>query len=250
MEIIKILVIEDDKKFQNRIQCFIKKASNLKIAGMVSTTKDAFRSIKRLDVDVFMIDLNLPDGSGLEVLKHINHQPHLKEKKSIILTKFGDETQIVEAIKLGANGYLLKEETDQELVRGIINVLHGVPPLSPSVAQCVLNAIKNTSFPQSSPTTLTENFSRVNAFKGAGKSAELSKWKLTEAKLSERQEQTLLFLAKGLTYKEIAQKMNITFHTVSTHAQEIYNKLAVKSRNEAVYKAQNLGLLDITHIKD
>lgn len=215
---LSVLIVEDEVGVQQRLSACLQNVKEIGEFELACDLAQARAALKRFQPDLVLLDIGLPDGSGLELLLH----PTIRKShvKPLILTAFGDESTIVKAIELGAQGYLLKEEPDEEIVRGLCNILKGTPPLSASVAQCILHHMRQQS--------------------AAGQKDD------NAIILPPRQKQTLSLLARGMTYREIAQDMDITFHTVSAYAQEIYNKFAVKSRSEAVYKALEMGIIELT----
>ncbi|GAB4185865.1 MAG: response regulator transcription factor [Wenzhouxiangellaceae bacterium] len=214
---IKLLAVEDDPGVQQRLRRCFADLPELAAFEIAPSIADAGPLLAAMRPDIVLLDVGLPDGNGLQLLLH----PAVRADsvKTLVLTAFGDESTIVKAIELGAQGYLLKEEDDAELIKALHDIRQGIPPLSASVAQCILQQMRRTPPVDAGPALLKP--------------------------LPPRQQQTLNLLARGMTYREIAGHMNITFHTVSTYAQEIYNKLAVKSRSEAVHRALELGIVQL-----
>lgn len=213
-EVAGILIVEDDAQLQATIRKSVAGFTAPEKLFVASSLFDAKALLRLHQPEVVLLDVGLPDGSGLDLLKY--QQDLGLSAKMLILSGFSDEETIVEAIKLGAQGYLLKQDESSELVDAMRLILQGQPPLSPSVAQCIMRHISGNDANSSSGNTDL---------------------------LPPRQMQTLKLLARGLTYKETASRMGITFHTVSTYAQEIYSKLAASSRAEAVHNARQMGIL-------
>jgi len=132
----------------------------------------------------------------------------------MVITVFGDERTVVAAIEAGARGYLLKDGTDAEIVRGVIDILRGFSPISPAIARYLLRRLQDES-----PT--------VEA----------------APHLSGREREVLELLARGFRNSEIANALGITTHTVTSYVRQLYRKLEVGSRGEAVFEAVHLGLL-------
>lgn len=164
---------------------------------------------------VVLLDVGLPDGNGLELLVWQHDQNW--QASVLVLTGFCDEETIVKAIQLGAKGYLLKQDSNADIAGALLATIAGAPPLSPAVAQCMMRHIREAGTASSKQETDA---------------------------LPPRQQQTLNLLARGMTYQEIADHMTIKLTTVATHAQEIYNKLAVRSRSEAVFRAREMGIIE------
>jgi len=216
----KLLIVEDDLQQQTRLIDGLNQYPEIDSIRACDNLQQAKQSLHEWQPDVILLDVGLPDGSGLELLvfqQTIDLQP-----KTLILSSISDEQTIVKAIQLGAQGYLLKQDDTADLYQSLLAIMRGIPPLSPSVAQCILQHLRDQ--PDTSKLA-----------KPIGKPVPV---------LPPRQQLTLSLLARGMTYREIATHMGITFHTVSAYAQEIYNKLAARSRSEAVYKAQQLGIID------
>lgn len=215
----KLLIVEDDRQQQTRLTDGLGQYSEIGAIHVCGNLQQAKQCLLELQPDVILLDVGLPDGNGLELL--VYQQSVDIHPKTLVLSSISDEQTIVKAIQLGAQGYLLKQDDTADLYQSLLTIMNGTPPLSPSVAQCILQHLRDqpdTNLP----------------------AKQIDK---TIPVLPPRQQLTLSLLARGMTYREIATHMGITFHTVSAYAQEIYNKLAARSRSEAVYKAQQLGII-------
>jgi len=159
--------------------------------------------------DLALIDLGLPDGSGVELIAELNHRS--PKTICVVASIFDDDQHVFPALRAGAQGYLLKDQGQEaitELLRGIIA---GRPPLSPAVARKLLSHFRVA--PELAHPTLTD-----------------------------RETEVLRLIARGLTTAEVAQNLNISVNTVPSHIKEIYRKLNVSSRAEAALTARGLGL--------
>ena len=174
------------------------------LAGYANA-ESALKGIPLEQPDVLLMDLHLPKISGVECVRQL--RPRLPELKIIMLTKFEDANSIVEALKAGANGYVLKKHSPAELVQAVKAVCQGHAPMSSEVAARM-----------------------VQFFHDQGKRA----GDLTI--LTPRERQILELLSKGHLYKEISETLGITYPTVNSHVKSIYDKLQVHSRTEAVAK--------------
>lgn len=224
-QIARLLIVEDDPKLRANLAEHLTNTEAIEDLRHCDNLTDAKHLLQTYRPEVVLLDVGLPDGSGLELLVYQHDLKH--RAKMLILSSMSDEQTIVKAIQLGAQGYLLKQDSSADIERALMSIIQGVPPLSPSVAQCIMQHIRidkmeTSNEPAQPPAQLPAQ---------------------PTIALPPRQQLTLTLLARGMTYQEIATHMDITFHTVSTYAQEIYNKLAARSRSEAVYKAQQLGVI-------
>ena len=213
----RVAIIEDDPNLLDHFIGIVSEVVNLDLAGVASSVADARRLI-RLNPDLFLVDIGLPDGSGLDLV------PEIKEAgdaKALIVTSFGDRQTVVSAIRAGADGYLLKDSSPEEIVDGIEVTLDGGAPVSATAAVYLLERLRNAD-------ELVEP-------------AETDE----DVQLKEREVELLNLFARGLTYKEAASAMGIAPLTINNYVKSIYGKLAVHSRSEAVYEALKTGQLKI-----
>lgn len=168
------------------------------------------------NIDVILMDIQMPEMDGItatEIIK--NKYPHIK---IIMLTVFDDDENIFNAIKAGANGYLLKEINAENLHKCILEVVNGGAPMTPSIALKTLNLLRNpTSF-------------KNDSF-------------IEKIKLTKRETDILEHLSKGLIYNEIAENLIISPSTVRKHIENIYKKLQVHNKLEAIQKAKKNNLI-------
>lgn len=169
------------------------------------------------NIDVILMDIQMPEMDGVKATEIVkNKYPHIKV---IMLTVLDDDAYVFKAIKAGANGYLLKEIDAQNLYNSILEVTEGGAPMTPSIALKTLNLLRN---PKILETKIT---------------------KKEEIKLSKRETEILIQLSKGLNYNSIADNLIISPSTVRKHIENIYKKLQVHSKMEAVMKAQKRNLI-------
>lgn len=169
--------------------------------------------------DVLLVDLGLPDTSGIEVIRHASQT--LPKCECMVVTVFGDEEHVLASIEAGAAGYLLKDASEENFLAGIRELIAGGSPISPIIARRLLKRFQSESI---GPAAATAD----------GKS---------EVALSEREKEILLLASKGFNYPEMGKLMGISPHTVTSHVKKIYRKLAVHSRGEAVFEANRMGLI-------
>jgi DNA-binding NarL/FixJ family response regulator len=215
---IKVLVVEDEPVLLQRFCDAIVAQPAFTLAGAVGTVSQACALVDRESPDVVLADLGLPDGHGVEVIRHA--KAGHPERDVIVVTMFGDDEHVMDSIRAGATGYLLKDALPQDIAGAILQVHHGGSPISPAIARRIL-----------------QSFAADRDRHTGGESAPAA------PPLSEREAQILRLVAKGLSFKEVGAALEISSHTVITHVKRIYQKLEVHSRGEAVYEASQLGLL-------
>lgn len=185
-----------------------------------SRIHDALELVNAVRFDVAMLDLGLPDGSGVEVVQALREkQP---EAQSVVVTIHEDDDHLFPALQAGAFGYLLKEQTREQLSEQLQRISQGEPPLSPSIARRVIQYFTTQARQQqhmSEPDNVTPH-----------------------VQLTDRENEVLLRVAKGFTLPEIGVQLNLSRHTIADYVKQIYRKLNVSSRAEAALEAQRLGL--------
>lgn len=212
----RIAVVEDDLNLRDHFIEIISSAADLDLAGVAGSIASAHDLI-RLKPDLFLLDIGLPDGSGLDLVAPIRAA---NAARVLIVTSFGDRETVVAATLAGADGYLLKDSDPAELLDGIRATLDGGAPISAAAAVYLLERLRKEKPPV----------------------------KMAEAEddgLSAREVELLNLFARGLSYKEAAVQMGISPLTVGNYVKTIYSKLAVHSRSEAVYEALKTGQLKL-----
>lgn len=209
-----VLVVEDEPHTRLHLSNAIRACGELQLLADVGTAREARAVLARSAPDVLLTDLQLPDGHGLDLIRE-TRAAH-EDTAIMVITVFGDEATVVSALEAGAGGYLLKDRPSEEIGASVLDLLAGGAPLSPAVARFLLK--------------------RLRGDRGApGAGAGL---------LTARQTEILQLVAKGFTFPEIADLLDLSVHTVKTHVRNTYEKLQVSSRSEAVFEAVNLGILD------
>ncbi len=216
---LSIIVIEDEPEFRRRFENIIDDEPSMRLAGSAANKRDAAALIEREQFDVMLIDLGLPDGSGIDLIRQVSARR--PDVDIMVVTVFGDEQHVVSSIEAGATGYILKDSTPADVISCIRLLRAGGSPVSPVVARSVLRAIRNRMSPQ---VTRSNTPTEPNP-------------------LSARETEILQLLAKGMSFNEIGDILSISPHTVTAHIKKIYRKLQVHSRGEAVYEAGQMGLL-------
>ena len=208
----RVAIIEDDFVLRDELARVVALAPDLEVVGVADGLARG-RELLNRDIDVLLIDLALPDGSGIDLIREIDARRG--KIRIIVISVFGDARSVVQSIEAGADGYLLKGAEPAEAAAAIRTVLEGGAPISPAVAGHILARMRN----------------REQTPAGTGPA------------LSPREVLVLTDLAKGFRYKEVARLQGISPNTVGDHVKSIYRKLAVSSRSEAVFEAVQAGLI-------
>jgi DNA-binding NarL/FixJ family response regulator len=183
---------------------------------------------------LILVDLELPDGNGLELLAELSQYPATK----IVTTLYSDDDHLFPALQHGADGYLLKEDRFEVLVEELQKIVRGQPPLSPAIARRLLNHFRHHGSNAAAPAD-----AGLHAHPGAGPRPLAMDKPVDHERLTPRETEVLTFLSKGFTIKEIASLMGIKWFTVNDHIKSIYKKLTVSSRAEAAVLASKQGLV-------
>ncbi len=183
---------------------------------------------------LILVDLELPDGNGMELLAELTHYPATK----IVTTLYSDDDHLFPALQCGADGYLLKEDRFEVLVEELQKIVRGQPPLSPAIARRLLTHFRQGNGGEAQ--ALDSGFS-APAFT-TSKPVPIEK-PIDHERLTPRESEVLTYLSKGFTIKEIASLMGIKWFTVNDHIKSIYKKLNVSSRAEAAVLASKQGLV-------
>lgn len=213
----KIAIAEDNTFLANAL---VEKLSFFKETLQYTfRARDGKELIKKLEgnteIDLILMDIKMPNMNGIEATKYIKKQyPSIK---IVMITVFDDDENIFQSIQSGANGYLLKEATADELHKGIVDVMNGGATMTPSIAMKTLKILQNAEI-----TKYEEN---------------------SDIKLSKREKEVLEQLSKGLGYQLIAEKLFVSPATIRKHIENIYRKLQVHNKIEALEKARRHRLL-------
>ena len=174
------------------------------------------------DFDVALVDLGLPDGSGIDVVRTLHREQ--PQCLAVVVTIYDDDEHLFPALQAGAFGYLLKDQPREALVAQLLRIASGEPPLSPPIARRVLSFFgQNAAGPAPAPPQPAPQAEAV--------------------RLTEQETVVLQRVAKGYTLPEIAQQMGLSRHTIAEHVKHIYRKLDVSSRAEAALEAARRGLV-------
>ena len=212
-DLIKVLIIEDNDLFRKSLANVVNKSSKMKCAGAYISAEDALKDIeqKELKPQVVLMDIGLPGITGVECISYIKDLS--RETKIIMLTIHDDDDNIFKAVCSGAAGYLLKDMHPDKIIDSIEEVLNGGAPMNSNIAKKVLDLFKNMTAPVAS------------------------------YDLTDRENEILKLLVDGLSKKQIAEKIFLSYHTVDVHIRHIYEKLEVHTLSGAVAKALKERLL-------
>jgi DNA-binding NarL/FixJ family response regulator len=222
---ISIIIVEDEPEFRRRFAQIIDSEPTMRLAGVAANKREAQALIDREEFDVMLIDLGLPDGTGIDLIRNVSQRK--PDVDIMVVTVFGDEQHVVSSIEAGATGYILKDSTPADVISCIRLLRAGGSPVSPVVARSVLRAIR----------------SRMGGVTANSNTVPPRSANAENNPLSARETEILQLLAKGMSFNEIGEILGISPHTVTAHIKKIYRKLAVHSRGEAVYEASQMGLL-------
>ena len=220
MQTHSVLLVEDQDHTRERLARVIEGHPQLTLLAAVGTFAEAQEQLAKQPPRVLLTDLGLPDGNGIDLIR--TAQANHPETDCMVITVFGDEKHVIGAIEAGASGYLLKDGSADYIGQSIMQMLNGGSPISASIARYLLKRFQAP--PAANPSEPTP---------------------ADAPKLTEREQEVLKLIAKGFAYGEIADMLHLSVHTVTSHIKQIYRKLAVRSRGEAVYEAMQLGLLNI-----
>lgn len=216
---IHVAIVEDDLDFRDALVRALLVAPDMRLAGIAGSRAEGLDLLQGPPVDVLLVDLGLPDGSGIDVIREAAQQ--WPGCSIMVSTHFGDETHVIRSIEAGAAGYLLKDSSQAKIVTEIRSLASGGSPISPIIARQVLARF------------------RPGAPVGGGGPAGNA-----PLPLSAREKEVLDLITKGFTAHEIARLMDLSHFTVRTFVRRIYAKLKVSSKAEAIYEARTRGLLE------
>ncbi|MEY4516381.1 MAG: hypothetical protein RL180_727 [Pseudomonadota bacterium] len=209
-------IVDDDLSFCAFLANTLAQHDHYQIIGMSHSLHDARRDLSHHQPDLVTVDLSMPDGSGVDLIHWLQqHYPHCKK---MVVSLWGHDDLVFRAFQYGADGFLQKDKLiGMELPTAISALEDGGTPISPKIARRLLGHFQMIQTTPPSPSDACT--------------------------LSDREREVLQLLAKGLLYKEIAELLMLSPHTVATHVKRIYKKINVASRGEAVFEAQKRHLL-------
>lgn len=213
----KVVIVEDDERIREHLANAVNGHKQLclqTVAGNIQEARVALANHPR----VVLIDLGLPDGCGIDLISEFYDANGKTE--FMVITVFGDAGHVIPALEAGATGYLTKETPMHEIAPAIMDLIRGGSPISPAIARKMLVRFQPVSVPGN------------------------------EMSLTDRESEVLMVLAQGYNHSEAAGMLKISYHTLVSHVKNIYKKLAVNSRSEAIHEATQLGLIRHTFRAD
>jgi DNA-binding NarL/FixJ family response regulator len=202
---IKICIVEDLKEVRDGMTSLLTFDERFEVLATFPDAEKAAEDLPAWQPDIVIMDINLPGMNGIECIKKV--KPLCPQSQFIMFTIYEDDEKVFEALNAGASGYLLKKTPLGKISESLLELYTGGSPMSTQIARKVINRLRNN-----------EKTGKVDL-------------------LSTRENEVLQYLAKGLLYKEIAEKLSISTGTVRQHIHKIYEKLHVQNRTEALNKA-------------
>jgi DNA-binding NarL/FixJ family response regulator len=217
---LSVLLVEDEPLTRSHLAQSVRSHEGLRLAAEASTLGEALAALEQHRPQVVLVDLGLPDGSGLGLIRAASALEPAPD--IMVISVFGDEASVLNAIEAGAGGYLLKDGSPQDIAGSILRLAAGEAPISPAIAAHLIRRLRprpeTPAVPRPTPRGLDA--------------------------LTDREMDVLELVAKGLSYEEIGGALRLRYNTIASYTKEIYRKLAVRSRGEAVFEARQMGLLD------
>jgi len=212
-----VLLVEDEPATRERLAAIVGRVEGLDLLAALGDCSSALHWLNNKPAPrVLLVDLELPDGSGIDIIRAA--RTRAPGADAMVISVFGDEAHVVAAIEAGATGYLLKDATADEIGESILKLIAGESPISSAIARHLL--------------------SRFQPAPAAASGAAVA------PHLTPREHDVLRLIAKGLSYARMAETLGMSANTITSHIKQIYRKLEVSSRGEAVFEALHLGLVD------
>lgn len=206
----KVAIVEDDVLLRQNLKLLLSGETGITVVSVFGSAEEALRSIAKARPDILLADIGLPGMSGIELIRELKEQ--MPGLEIMAHTVFDDRETVFSAIKAGASGYILKGSTPRELIDALHTLAKGGSPMSPKIARKVIREFQDEGIDE-------------------------------QYLLSHRETEIVREVENGLTYKDIALKLNISPHTVHTHIKNIYEKLHAKDRQGALVAARKKGII-------
>lgn len=213
MTTMKIAIVEDEPDVLDGLVATVMGIGGYEVTLAAGTVSEASQYYAAHTTDILLTDLGLPDGDGVDLIRSVYDRS--PDTLIMVLSAFGEEQRVVSAIMAGAKAYVLKSDDSHGLSQALQQLVAGGSPISASIARFLLVQLRESS--GSSPAS--------------------------QSLLTQREAQVLDLIALGYRTAEIGERLFISYHTVVNHIRNVYDKLAVSSRSQAIHKASQLGLL-------
>lgn len=230
---IEVALVDDDPHYRDMFASAVQDHPEMALVHVAATGLDMRAWLEDHHPDVLLVDLGLPDVSGLEIVKF--GAKRWPQMRIAVVTLFSDEPHVMACLEAGAMGYILKQSPALDVRVTILDIANGGAPMSPFIARYVLQRLRQAA--QSQAQTQTQTQAQFQAQAQAVHPQE----ELEPAVLTVRELSILDYVARGFRVSEVAQLLDIQASTVSSHLKNIYVKLAVHSKTEAVYEAVRMG---------
>jgi DNA-binding NarL/FixJ family response regulator len=205
---VTVVLVEDDPPTRDHLSAALRAGAGIELVAAADTLAAARAACGRFAPAVLITDLRLPDGHGVDLIREVRGRCPATE--IMVISVLGDEDSVVTAIRAGASGYILKDSQPVDMVEAVHGLVEGRSPISASIARYIVRRVQDGSFgPGRKPAPL----------------------------LTPRETDILWGIAKGFTYNDIADRLGLSRHTVPSYIKNIYRKLEVNSRSEAVFEA-------------
>lgn len=202
---IKLAIIEDNTALRQSLEQLFTRTADMSCVASLPNLMNVVSELSKAQPDIVLMDIGLPNISGIEGVRTVKQ--NFETMQVLMFTVFEDDEKIFDAIRSGASGYLLKKTPPEEILEAVRQLYNGGAPMSPSIARKVIQAFQS---PAATP--------------------------LADYQLTTREKEILYSLVDGLSYKKIAEKYYVSIHTVRSHICNIYEKLHVNSKSQAVAK--------------
>ena len=200
---IKIAIVEDNNTLRSSLESLFNRTEGMRCVASLNNLLNVISEVGAANPEIILMDIGLPNISGIEGVRTV--KTHFPNIQILMFTVFDDDEKIFDAIRAGASGYLLKKTPPAEIIQAVRDLYQGGAPMTSSIARRVIQSF------QAAPTTIVKDY-----------------------QLTVRENEILYSLVDGLSYKKIADKYCVSISTIRTHICNIYNKLHVNSKAEAV----------------
>ncbi|HSM70134.1 MAG TPA: response regulator transcription factor [Anaerolineales bacterium] len=219
-EPIHVLIVDDHEPFRTGLRTLLASLAGIELVGEAENGEDAIRLTEKYQPDIILMDIQMPGINGIEATRHIHQSsPHIG---IVVLTMFEDDDSVFASMRAGARGYLLKGADQSEILRAIQSVQNGEALFGPGIARRLINFFTNINPPQGEKPF---------------------------PELTDREHEVLNLIAQGLNNSDISQQLVISQKTVRNHVSNIFSKLQVVDRAQAIIRARDAGMGTSKHSK-